>query len=361
MRPQKARVRPIIFAALLGILLPPVSSLTHALLQDDGLALLGRGAAWARNHRLDGLVDKLEEWKYSAPPPKEAAESLAISTEMEKPSGIDVAALKAIVPQVSPALPNEGTWSVARSLGELPVVWVAGARTSQLYPSITTTFMLIDAKNVAARLYNGTEVPGGRHWIFGNKVADIDQPNLVAAFNGGFRLSHRAGGYYAEGETVMPLLPDKATIGIDRFGNFSMGIWGVTPFFNDASVGRWASLRQNLLPILIDGQLNPALKSGYWGGGGNGEIYILRSAVCMRRDGNIVFAISGMTDAIEIAKAMQLADCDLAMQLDQNASYPRGLTYEAGVPQRIDRRMAGKDNEYLRYSLRDFYAFFETE
>ena len=357
--PKKVSLKPLIVAVVLGILLPPFLSLSKALLADDGLSLLGKGAAWARNHRLDGLVDQLEKWKYSSPPSSEAADSLNTVSEIDQIEQVHTVSLKPIAPQVAPALPGEGQWSVLRKIGDRPVVWVAGARTSSTYPSITTTFMVIDAQMVRSRMYNGTEVPGGRDWVFGNRVADADQPSLVAAINGGFRLSHRAGGYYAEGKMVMPMVSEKGTIGIDHFGNFSMGIWGKTPMFDDQSVSNWAALRQNLFPILIDGQLNPKLKSGYWGGGGNGEIFILRSAVCVRKDGNIVFAISGMTDAIEIARAMQLAECDLAMQLDQNASYPRGLIYENGIPQRIDKRMAGKDNEYLRYSMRDFFAFFE--
>jgi len=357
--PTKASLKPIVLAVALGVLLPIGGSATNALIADDGLSLLGRGAAWARNHRMDWLVDRMEKLKYSSPPSVEAAKNLTILREVD---GVldqkDNHPISIVSPNV-PSLDGEGEWSVARSLGDSPVVWITGARTSVAYPSITTTFMLIDSKKLNARLYNGTEVPGGRSWIFGNRVAEEDKNNLVAAINGGFRLSHRAGGYYAEGKTVMPLLPDKATIGIDFLGNFSIGIWNETPLFNDQSIGQWASLRQNLLPILIKGELNPALKSGYWGGSGRGEIFILRSAVCTRKDGKIVFAISGMTDAIELARAMQLAECETAMQLDQNASYPRGLTYENAIPARIDKRMAGKDDEYLRYSLRDFFAFFE--
>jgi len=357
--PAKASLKPIVLAVALGVLLPIVGSATNALFTDDGLSLLGRGAAWARNHRLDWLVDRMELLKYSSPPSAVAAKDL---TTLREVNGVldqnDDQPISIVSPNV-PSLSGEGEWTIARRVSDSPVVWVTGARTSVAYPSITTTFMLIDSNKLKARLYNGTEVPGGRSWVFGNHVADEDKNSLVAAINGGFRLSHRAGGYYAEDKTVMPLLSDKATIGIDFLGNFSIGIWDETPLFNEQSIGRWASLRQNLLPILIEGELNPALKRGYWGGSGRGEIFILRSAVCVRTDGKIVFAISGMTDAIELARAMQLAECKTAMQLDQNASYPRGLTYENGIPARIDKRMAGKDDEYLRHSLRDFFAFFE--
>jgi uncharacterized protein YigE (DUF2233 family) len=357
--PIKASLKPIVFAVLLGLLLPIAGSATNALITDDGLSLLGRGAAWARNHRLDWLVDRMEKLKYSDPPSMDAAKNLATVLVANEVSDPQDSQPKSLISPIIPSLEGEGEWTITRSLGNSPVVWVTGARTSVAYPSITTTFMLMDSNKLTARLYNGTEVPGGRDWIFGNRVADEDKNRLVAAINGGFRLSHRAGGYYTEGKTVMPLLPEKATIGIDYLGNFSIGIWDETPLFNEQSMGRWFSLRQNLLPILTKGELNPALKSGYWGGGGRGEIFILRSAVCMRKDGKLVFAISGMTDAIELARAMQLAECETAMQLDQNASYPRGLTYENAIPTRIDKRMAGKDDEYLRYSLRDFFAFFK--
>lgn len=354
-RPSTRRI--VAWLLLLAVLLP-TTSLVRALLRDDGLSILGRGAAWGRNHGLSWFVDKAEEIRYGKPPSEVAAGKLdSAAPQGTIPTAGD--APENLVTPLADPLPNEGVWSPARSVAGRTVVWTTGVRPSLQYPSITASYALVDPTALRARMYNGTEVPGGNGWQHGNKVADADRVDLVFAFNGGFRKEHARGGYYTEGRLVWPLVEGSATIAIDKQGRMSLGVWGVDPGFNDTEIDRWSTVRQNLLPTVVDGRPSPELKRGYWGGGKKGEIFILRSAACVRHDGLILFAIAGPTDATTLASALVDAGCRTAMQLDQNESYPRGYVYTPDSISEIDSRMMGKSTDYLTGSLREFFAFFE--
>jgi hypothetical protein len=307
---------------------------------------------------LSWFVDKAEEIRYRQPPSQEVAEELDIAISEPAETPITDAPMNLSTLHPNP-LPNEGVWMTVRSVAGRPAIWTTGLRPSLQFPSITASYALIDPKVLQARMYNGTEVPGGDGWRYGNKVADADRTDLVFAFNGGFRKEHARGGYYTEGRMLWPLVEGAATIAIDQHGVMSLGVWGVDPEFNDAEIGRWATIRQNLLPTVVDGRPSPELKRGYWGGGKKGEIFILRSAVCVRFDGLIMFAIAGPTDATTLATALADAGCRTAMQLDQNESYPRGYVFTPESISEIDSRMMGKTSDYLTGSLREFFAFFE--
>lgn len=353
-RPSHRRIVAVIAFVVVGL---PVASLSSALARDNGLSLSGKAAAWGRNHHLSWLVDKAEEIRYGRAPSTRPADSLP-DTESGK-SLVSENAPDNIDPVITPALPGEGEWSVARSINGREVVWTTGIRPSRKYPSITATYALIDPSAVRARLYNGTEVPGGRSWTHGNRVAAADAEKLVFAFNGGFRKEHANGGYYTEERMVWPLREGSATVAIDHAGRMSIGVWGSDKEFSDNDIGKWASIRQNLLPTVVAGAASPELSRGYWGGGKKGEIFILRSAVCERFDGLILFVIAGPTNATTLANAMVDAGCKTAMQLDQNESYPRGYVYESGKITEVDARMMGKSTDYLTGSPREFFAFLE--
>src|SRR5947209_20166420 len=56
-----------------------------------------------------------------------------------------------------------------------------------------------DQRLVGLKLHAGTADPGGSGWRFGPSVAGAERALLVAAFNGGFRLSTGSGGYESYG------------------------------------------------------------------------------------------------------------------------------------------------------------------
>ena len=345
----------VVLAICLALISIPALSWGRALLRDDGLSFMGKSAAWARNHGLSPLVDVLERWRYGDAPSSTPAGKLtggSTGTRARVGAPEDLAVLS------TRPLEGEGKWHVARRIGAKPVVWTTGLRPSAKFPSIVASYAVFDQRYMRAVLHNGTEVPGGSNWIHGNKVSPDERRDLVFAFNGGFRGAHSAGGYFTEGRLLWRMRDGAATLAIDRNGILRMGIWGRDPGFSDRNLTSWTSVRQNLLPLLIDGVPNPELRNGYWGGGGKGEIYVLRSGICERRDGRMLYVISGPTDATTLASTMRDAGCTIAMQLDQNESYPRGYVYTPTSIVELDERMAGHPDDYVKGSLREFFAMF---
>ena len=77
-------------------------------------------------------------------------------------------------------------------------------------------------------LHNGSEDPGyaaGRVQA-GPVVRGAERGRLLAAFNGGFKLSAGAGGYEQEGHVASPLRRGLASLVIDRSGRARIGVWG---------------------------------------------------------------------------------------------------------------------------------------
>ena len=78
-------------------------------------------------------------------------------------------------------------------------------------------------------LHNGSADPGPAASGLvraGPAVTGVERRQLLAAFNGGFKLSAGAGGYMQEGHVISPLRPDLASLVIDRSGQARIGVWG---------------------------------------------------------------------------------------------------------------------------------------
>lgn len=364
---MKRRVLKMTFGVVTLFSVVVGASMIDALRQDTGESVSGKLAAWARRWHLGSVVDTVERFHYRTPPSATPAQDLGVE-DAAPSSPAPAVTTTTVVPQyapapitavLSPALKGEGVWSVvARSNGQ-PAVWTTGLRPSKRYGSVRASFAVIDQTYLRAALFNGSELPGGK-WQRGNKVPASLTPVIRFAFNGGFRREHAQGGYLTEGKTAWPLKVGAASLALDADGQLHVGVWG-RDFTSAGWGGRpWASVRQNLTLLLDDGKLFDAKKVWVWGASGKGELYILRSAVCERTDGKLLYAIVGDVDALGLAEALQLAGCRTAMQLDVNASYPRAYSFKGGVPKRLDRRMAGKDDLYLTKSYREFFALFDT-
>jgi hypothetical protein len=95
-------------------------------------------------------------------------------------------------------------------------------------------------------LHNGSQDPGpayARFVRFGPAVAGAERRHLLAAFNGGFLLRSRAGGYEQEGHVFRALRYGLASLVIDRSGRARIGVWHVDMPAAGETV---YSVRQNL-------------------------------------------------------------------------------------------------------------------
>ena len=78
-------------------------------------------------------------------------------------------------------------------------------------------------------LHNGSGDPGAAAAGLvraGPAVTGAERQRLLAAFNGGFKLSAGAGGYEQEGHVIATLRTGLASLVIDRSGQARIGIWG---------------------------------------------------------------------------------------------------------------------------------------
>lgn len=208
-------------------------------------------------------------------------------------------------------------------------------------------------------LHNGSGDPGplaaGRVTA-GPAVSATERPRLLAAFNGGFKLSAGGGGYEQEGHVIAALRTGLASLVIDRSGQARIGIWGHNlPAPNEAVY----SVRQNLQPLVYRGQPTAASADwGLWGATLGGGEYVARSAVGQDGYGDLLFAGSASTVPADLAAALASRGARIAMELDINPEWVQldiaaapGGPLTAAVP-----GQARPASQYLSGWTRDFFT-----
>ncbi len=87
-------------------------------------------------------------------------------------------------------------------MGGRPALWITYVRPDAVHTSLLAGIAYLDMTRLTATLHAGTDVPGGGPWVHGARIAPIDYPRVIAAFNSAFRLDNSRGGYFAEDRTV---------------------------------------------------------------------------------------------------------------------------------------------------------------
>ena len=264
--------------------------------------------------------------------------------------------------QLIPALPGEGEWQAVMRVRTKPIVYATSIRPLWCFGSVVATMATFDPTRVRTAMFNGTEMPGGKGWKNGSKIRGSALRSLIASFNGGFRFEHQPGGYVTEGKTVRKMRKGYATLAISKDGVSTIGIWGDT-ITDD---GSWASLRQNLPPLVHNGE---SVYANYpkvdWGNDFGNKVYNFRSAICLRTDGLMMFVAVGKVNIGMLADTLVVLGCKTGMELDINGEWPYFAVYsDFGKPTRwgkiIDNRM-GDPNRHLNGSTKDFFALFDPE
>lgn len=264
--------------------------------------------------------------------------------------------------QLLPALPGEGKWQAVMRVRTKPIVYATSIRPLWCFGSVVATMATFDPTRVRTAMFNGTEMPGGKGWKNGSKIRGTAVRSLIASFNGGFRFEHEPGGYVTEGKTVRKLRKGYATLAISQDGISTVGIWGET-ITDD---GSWASLRQNLPPLVHNGK---SVYANYpkvdWGNDFGNKVYNFRSAICLRTDGLMMFVAVGKVNIGMLADTLLVLGCKTGMELDINGQWPYFAVYsDFGKATRwgeiIDNRM-GDPNRHLNGSTKDFFALFDPE
>jgi hypothetical protein len=147
---------------------------------------------------------------------------------------------------------------------------------------------------------------------------------VVAVFNGGFKVAAKAGGAVADGKTVSPLVVGDMTIALNREGQWEMGAWGSADF--PTQNFHAISLRQNLAPLVLGGQVTAAGSSHSWSRWGSTiskSALELRTGLGVDAQGNLVYVASTLkVTPDELGRALVAVGAVKAMQLDINPAWP---------------------------------------
>ena len=402
-RHKRSELRKLSFIATIFFALTPALSLTNTLLRDPE-PFLTSGANWVRNHGFGVIVDRLEKWKYSAPPSQYAATELSLNgdTGLGNESSSTTTTLELmssavttnspiaastippetmqVTPQeptdttqtttttlpyspaplgpiVTPTLEGEAEWQVVSRDEESPVVWATSLRPLENFPSVTLTAVALHRDRLRFALHNGYELPGGS-WLFGSQLLNSEMYVPVAAFNGGFRFEHIDGGYFTEGVEVEPLAAGEATLAIDPDGKLHLGEWGT----DLAPTENWVSVRQSLPLIVRDGSnMVTGTWAGLWGVDHGNVTYVFRSGVCETGGGDFLYFVADDVDAALFAEAAINLGCSNAMQLDINGNWPQFAiveNFDEGLILKLmDRRMS-YTQRYAEGSKKDFIGVY---
>ena len=208
-------------------------------------------------------------------------------------------------------------------------------------------------------LHNGSADPGPAASGLvraGPAVTGAERSQLLAAFNGGFKLSAGAGGYMQEGHVISPLRPGLASLVLDRAGQARIGVWGRgLPAPGEAVY----SVRQDLQPLVLNGRPTAASADWtMWGATLGGGAYVARSAIGQDAAGDLVYAASMSAVAADLAAALAGHGARIAMELDINPEWVQ--LDAAGTPGgALTAEIPGQyrpSGQYLAGWTRDFFT-----
>jgi hypothetical protein len=209
-------------------------------------------------------------------------------------------------------------------------------------------------------LHNGSSDPGYaaavKGVVAGDAIGSAERRQLLAAFNGGFKLGVGAGGYEQERHVISPLLRGYASFIIDRSGRARIALWGYgAPVPGEAVY----SVRQNLQLLVEHGKATPAASDWYaWGATLGGGEYVARSAVGEDAAGDLLFAGSMSASPEDLAQALAERGARIGMELDINPEWVQlDVAAKPGGP--LTAEVPGQyrpADQYLWGWSRDFFA-----
>lgn len=425
-RGRHHRRRPYVKRGLfiVGVLLiPAVYSYARALTGPGTDSLQARSVEWARDHHLGVVVNRVERYWYDhhqakvGGVPNPLADQLAIeptttsvgqveptasraigaspggvsSPAGSSPAGPDSSATAVSAPPgqsspagTNPAVPHgtstpalpapltspasspiatEGVWhGIGASSNGRYGAYATVIRPDDVHTSVLDAVVWIDPSVLALRQYPGQKIPGAP-WDRPDSIETDRQPDLVAAFNGGFRLADSKGGMMLGGTTLSPLRDGAATFVIDQQGIPNIGVWGRD--FNSSTP--LDSARQNLTLIVDGGVVNPKLAldlNRLWGftGPANKDA-VWRSGAGITADGALVWVGGDGLSVTTLAETLVRAGAIRGMQMDINHEWVQFNTYTADAHgavhgTRILPAMQHSGDRYLSEDTRDFIAVF---
>ena len=240
------------------------------------------------------------------------------------------------------------------------VAYVRGQPAAWLAQRSGATVMRFDQSLLHLTLHAGSSDGGASGWTYGDQISPREIHLLVAAFNGGFKLTYRNVGFVSGGRVAVPLKHGLASIVTYTDGTTDIGGWqaGVPSAHKTVF-----SVLQNQ-QLLVDRGLAAATVSGCiiacWGETIGGRTVVARSGLGVTAAGQLVWAAGEQLLPAQLASALIAAGAVRAIELDINPDWVAGYLYvhhrggPSGVP--VVPGQLGIAGKLLEPYSRDFLA-----
>jgi len=225
------------------------------------------------------------------------------------------------VPRLLVSAPTHAT------VGWRTIVKVHGQPAAWLAQRSGVTLMRFDQRFLHLDLHAGSLDGGASGWRYGNQITPREIHLVVAAFNGGFKLTYPNTGFMSGGHVAAPLKPGLASIVTYTDGTTDIGAWGAgVPSAHEAV---YSALQNQQL--LVDHGLAAVSAAGCvtacWGGTVGGRTAVPRSGLGITSNGQLVWAAGEQLLPSELAAALLDAGAVRALELDINPFWVAGYVY----------------------------------
>ncbi|MGA2452485.1 MAG: hypothetical protein ABSG93_03110 [Solirubrobacteraceae bacterium] len=248
-----------------------------------------------------------------------------------------------------PAATTTG-WSIVAEVRGQPAAWLA--------QRAGVTLMRFKQRLLHLNLHAGSLDGGVSGWTYGDQITPREIHLIVAAFNGGFKLSYPNVGFMSGGHVAVPLKPGLASIVTYTDGTTDIGAWHAGVPSAHQSV---FSVLQNQ-QLLVDRGLPAVSTAGCviacWGGTVEGRMAVARSGLGVTSGGQLVWAAGERLLPSELAAALVDAGAVRAIELDINPDWVAGYLYihhpSGPAPTPVVPGQLGIAGELLEPDTRDF-------
>ncbi len=246
-----------------------------------------------------------------------------------------------------------GSWTVIARVHGQPAAWLAQRS--------GVTLMRFDQGLMHLTLHAGSSDGGVSGWTYGDHITPREIHLLIAAVNGGFKLTYSDVGFMSGGHVAVPLKAGLASIVTYTDGTTNVGAWqdGVP------SAGKKVfSVLQNQR-LLVDRGVAAASVSNCvlacWGATIGDQTVVARSGLGITANGQLVWAAGEQLLPADLAAGLISAGAVRAIELDINPDWVAGYLYVhhpgGPSPAPVVPGQLGIAGKLLEPYSRDFFAF----
>ena len=253
---------------------------------------------------------------------------------------------------VTPVAAPSASWVVVAAVRGHPAAWLA--------ERAGVTLIRFDQRYVHLTLHAGSIDGGVTGWRYGDQITPSEIHRVIAAFNGGFKLTYSGVGFVSGGHVAVPLSTGLASIVTYTDGTTGVGAWD-----NGVPTRRKTvySVLQNQKLLIDRGVAAPTVSDCIitcWGATIGGQLTVARSALSVLADGELLWAAGEQLTPATLADAMIGAGAVRAVELDINpdwvdgylyAHHPTGPVAVPAIPGQL-----GIAGAFLAPYSRDFFA-----